>query len=499
MKNKNIIFTVIGAVLFNTIFWEEGLGLNMIIFSAFIIICNKLMNKVEWNKNSTLTLIGTILSLGALFCIHSDLSALSVFVSLFVFIGFMHHKELKSISNSFLTIFMSCFHFRKFKFQKIGIYDNFDTWKWKRRFKVFVLPFILLTVFVIIFRSANPIFDDLFTSFTSIFSFEISSVFERISITRFIFFIFGLMITSAMLVKSSKKYFVNKDISKKFNLKREKGNRNPIIELLKIAKNTNPIALKNERFSVILTFGFINFLLLIVNGIDIIFVWFNKASQQSENLSKVLHEGTYLLIASVLLSMMIMLFVFRKNQNFYKPNLRLKKFAYAWIVQNVILVISVVIRNLNYISEFGLTYKRIGIFVFLSLTIIGLYHLYIKIKDKKTIHYLVYRNGWAVYFLLISMSLINWDACIVNYNLKYMKSNTVDYSYLLRLSDNALIRLLKHQKTTEDPRWFEERKYYESFDERLNTKIRSFKHYSNRTFLSWNFAHYRIEKQINKD
>ena len=74
----------------------------------------------------------------------------------------------------------------------------------------------------------------------------------------------------------------------------------------------------------------------------------------------------------ILISIIISLYLFRGNQNFYKKSVLLKKLALAWLAQNVILAFSVGIRNVHYIEHYALAHKRIGVFFFLLATIIGL-------------------------------------------------------------------------------------------------------------------------------
>ncbi len=46
----------------------------------------------------------------------------------------------------------------------------------------------------------------------------------------------------------------------------------------------------------------------------------------------------------------------------------LKKLAKIWILLNGILIISTIIKNSEYVSYFGLTYKRLGVLCFLDFS-----------------------------------------------------------------------------------------------------------------------------------
>jgi len=150
--------------------------------------------------------------------------------------------------------------------------------------------------------------------------------------------------------------------------------------------------------------------------------------------SNQVHSGINALIASIVMAIIIILYFFRGNLNFYKDNKKLKIVAYIWIVLNMILVVNIVIKDYQYIYYFGFTYKRIGVLMYLLLTIIGLLTTVIKVKSIKNFWYLFRINTVTVFIILIVSCTINWDSYITIYNLNYAQS--MDFNYLINLSDN---------------------------------------------------------------
>ena len=151
------------------------------------------------------------------------------------------------------------------------------------------------------------------------------------------------------------------------------------------------------------------------------------------------HNGINALIASIVIAIMILLYVFRGNLNFYEQNATLKRLAFTWIILNILLVLSIVFKNSQYIYYFGLTYKRIGVIVYLLLATIGLVTTLLKIKGAKNNWYLFRVNTQAAFVILVISSTINWDYHITNYNFYYAKS--MDYNYVIELSDNNTLLL----------------------------------------------------------
>jgi hypothetical protein len=233
-------------------------------------------------------------------------------------------------------------------------------------------------------------------------------------------------------------------------------------------------------------------LLVVVNVIDVRWLWFNFDPRQAGNLTKLVHEGTYMLILSILLSMGILIYYFRSNQNFYPKNGLLKAAAYLWLVQNAVLSVSVLIRCGYYISEYGLAYKRIGVVIFLGLVFFGLFTLYRKISGQKSFYYLLRTNAWAAYAMLIGLSTVNWDVLIVRHNLdpEHVHSGILDTRFLLSRSDKTLILLDGHRERLKASSGYTNDNG--SNTEHLDRRIADFiDTYESHTWLSWNYADHR--------
>ncbi|MDC9723812.1 MAG: DUF4173 domain-containing protein, partial [Urechidicola sp.] len=107
------------------------------------------------------------------------------------------------------------------------------------------------------------------------------------------------------------------------------------------------------------------------------------------------------------------------------------------------LVIIIAFKNFYYSSNFGFTYKRIGVFVYLLLTFIGLVTTYIKVSSIKNLWYLFRVNLKIAFLILIFSSLINWDKIITIHNIEHAK--VLDTQYLIDLSDNNTLILKEYQ------------------------------------------------------
>ena len=145
----------------------------------------------------------------------------------------------------------------------------------------------------------------------------------------------------------------------------------------------------------------------------------------------------------------------------------------------MVLIISVSLRNYYYIDFYGLTHLRIGVGVFLLITLIGLCTLLIKIKDLKSFFYMFRVNTWALYVVFMGLTLVNWDVLIVRYNLSHTFKNGVDYNYLLTLSDKTLPIIYENRTklpSEANQNWL------------MARTEQYFKRQEGYTWCSWNFA-----------
>ncbi|MEO7768832.1 MAG: DUF4173 domain-containing protein, partial [Ferruginibacter sp.] len=326
------------------------------------------------------------------------------------------------------------------------------------------------------------------------------------------FLLFGLFITGGLLLKSSVTYFSEADTKKGNDLWRKKTDllkwqQSSWFDLLSVLMGrfaNGAMALRNENKTAIISLFLLNALLLFINCVDIVYVWFGFTERNDINLSEYVHEGAGLLIFSILLAMVLLLFFFRGNLNFYKKNKWLKMGAYAWLFQNAVLVVSVFFRDYYYIHHHGLAYKRIGVLVFLLLVLAGLITVFIKIHQRKTAYYLLRVNAWFAIVVLVLSACIHWDETIAVYNLARKDTIAPDIKFLLTLSDKTLPLLQKNIEVLDKSATAmngDDKYLYQSLTPRQFFENRK-KDFSvtqkNYSWLSWNMADETVKKELKK-
>ncbi|MGB0522958.1 MAG: DUF4173 domain-containing protein [Flammeovirgaceae bacterium] len=490
MKNPasiKLALTGVGALLFNALFWEETLGLNTLIFALFITGGLFYIHRKEKLSNYAILMgLTTLFSAGMVVVNYSFPARLALIISSILMIGFLHHHSLRSILYAASGAFSSLLKVPKQLITSVRFTENTrkEWYRGIRYVQLFVIPTIVAIVFLFIFRAANPVFNAWTNSFFDFIGIGLENLFTWLSPVRLIFVLLGAILTSWAFFAIGHPKITAKEAAQSDEVLRKRR---------KFTKTSAPftaVSLKNENRTGAILMAMVSVMATMVNAIDISHVWFNFEYDSSMNLSQFVHEGTYLLILSILLSMGIMLYYFRGNQNFYLKNTRIKWLAHIWIVQNVIMVISVAIRNYHYIHYHGLAYKRIGVIFFLGLTLFGLWTLFIKIKAKKSAFFLLRTNSWATYVMVLMLASINWDLRIAEYNITHWNKAHTDVDFLLSLSDKALPILDQHREVfighqvPAEKAWANPIPATMRLDQRIQSFVDNTVHYS---WLSWNW------------
>jgi len=491
-----LLALITGIASFDFLFYKQAPGLNALLLAPVILVLVKLSGRNPLlNKRLIISTTGLLIAGISVALYGSFLSTLAYFGAFAIFLGFSLEPELKSILS---IVFQAGFNFSTAPFTLASESSNMlrlgkhIPWILKI-IKLLVIPFCLLFIFTTIYRYANPVFNQLFQSLDSWLRQFLVWIEQYLSIGHILFLLFTALIFTGIIYKgrhTTGQWIENGKRDELLRVRKRKPIETPIFY-----KNT---ALKDEYRTGILILLMLNAVLLLVNTSEGILLNGEYHTTSVAKMSQNLHEGTGLLIFSILLSIMVMLFLFRKNLNFYPGNTWLVRGAFAWIIQNGILGIHVAIGNWYYISQYGLTYKRIGIFFFLMLVLTGLTLLYTKIRNRKTSWYLVRTNAWSLYVAFLMLGIINWDALVVMYNLR-VNAPTVDAGYLLDLPGRSL-RLMdenreKLPETNPDAN--------NSIGSQLDKRIQYFMErqekleWQSRNFTDWYVCNYFKEKRMN--
>jgi hypothetical protein len=515
-----ILLVTAGAVLFNLVFWHEKLAVNTVLFDIFLLAALFfLYPHARQHATVRWLLLGHLICLVMIVVHNTALSKIAFVITLLLLTGFseyVHRSAWFAGGSVLLNILMIAASFvEPIRLNRMPAIKRRTV---TRVIRFAVFPVIILTVFFCIYLFANNVFSEIAGKVGMQLELFFTQFFDFFSWQRLLFLLLGLFITGSILLKSKLNYFSTREArlhdglqrARKSLQKRKEGTMFQFIEVVMGRMASGMMALKNENTTGNISLVLLNILLLVINIIDANYLWFNFHYKEGEPVFKMVHQGTELLIVSIVLAMAILLFFFKGNLNFYRRNKWLKVGAYAWIVQNAILVSSVFLRDYYYILRHGLAYKRIGVLFFLLMVLIGLATVLVKISTKKTNYFLFRVNAWAGMIVLVMATTIHWDELIAGYNLQRKNTVKLDVPFLLSLSDKTLPLLhnnIDALKKSENEWKLQGKNTYDDyngycsscFTEQLKTRAQEFvKEQQQFSWLSWNYADAYIKKYFQK-
>ncbi|SHM82306.1 protein of unknown function [Chryseobacterium carnipullorum] len=427
MKTHYYIFLT--AALFVILFYDQNVGMNLGIMSI-VYTTLTLFKTPERNRTKTfLILFVTSMLSSFAFIWYGDFPSLLAVVSSILLLGYRsRNRNLKIlflipvfIINSFTSLFR---------------FFSFDEWLpkknvsgiWQKTLAFIIIPILLISVFFGIYSAGSDHFAALFRDYEldinvwqllciSVLGFFIAFNYWNYAVERFIY---------------KKNHWLDDDFQ----------------DQSKIQKSTYSfLDLDSERTSGVISFFCLN-ILLVFFIITYNYEQFYEVSKTPVQLSEETHERVNAVILSIVMAVLVIMFYFKSGFNFDPKAKLMKMLAGIWIVLNAILVLSAVVKNYEYIISYGWTYKRLGVFAFLLLALIGLALTFIKIQRKKRNAFLFNAMTWYFYGTILACSYVNWGGIITYQN---MKRKDFVMNYHLEQISFSERGLLKYADEKKDP------------------------------------------------
>ncbi len=417
MKKYHLI--LVCSLIFTLLFYNESVGVNLAIFGLVLtgIICFFFPDRFT-SRSHLLLVIASVLSCLAFAWYGDFVSFLALALSI-IFLQFKTQETNLKILQAFPLVFIN-------GIASLGRILLFSQWLPKREIKndfakkmiaYFIIPTVFVGLFFIVYAFGSDHFSSLFTDYTLDLN-----IFEVVLIA-----LLGFYISFTFW-----NYWIPEVFYKKNSLLDNDFN--------------DESAIRNQR-----TFSFLDIdferrsgeiTLILLNVLLLVFIVTYNYEQffevvEKSKLSAATHERVNSVIFSIVMAVGVMLFYFKGGFNFDEKAKNLKLLSKIWILLNGILIISTIIKNSEYVSFFGLTYKRLGVYAFLILAIIGLVFTFLKITRQKTNAYLFNQMVWYFYGTILLCSYVNWGNWITNYNISVNKGVEPLFLSSLDFNDEA--------------------------------------------------------------
>lgn len=420
---RNDWLLIATAIIFSVLFYKQGTGLNYLLFTGLVTAVLAYFNPEKIKTRQFWYYAGLSILCGiAVFYVNSNLSVFACILSLFVFSGkTFNYKNciivnlvfsVGSLISSVVFVIIDQIQLRK---QNVAPANS-------KKLKIYfgiAIALIISVLFFALYQQANPLFKE-FTKNIDL---------SWISIGWCLFTIWGFLVLYGLIYYRDIPVFTEWDI--KFNRTLEN-----------TATTNEPKEINNNTIIALSLFGLLNLMLVFVNSLDLINLFGSHELPKGIYLSDFVHNAVWSLIFSIVIAVGLIMWFFKGDLNFNKQSKTLKLLVYFWILQSAVMIVSAMVRNGMYVAEYQLTYLRIGVYVFLSLSLVGLFFTGLKIGKTKSAWYLVRQNFEAWYLLLALCSFVNWDKIISDYNIAHAKTfKALDKSYLVALSNANLPEL----------------------------------------------------------
>ncbi|KAF2333053.1 DUF4153 domain-containing protein [Flavobacterium daemonense] len=420
MKKHHII--LICSFIFLLLFYREDPGLNWSIFGLVLtgFICYLFQDKFTERTHLVLVLTSVLSCLA--FGWYGDAASFFAMAMSILFLQFKTQDNKLKIVQIFPLVFLNgitslgrIWIFKQWLPEK-QIHNNFA----KKLVAFVLIPAIFFGLFFAVYSFGSDHFSSLFTDYTL-----------DIDVPQLLL----LSIAGFYISFSFWNYWVPEVCYEKNELL---DNEFKNIAEVKNQNTFSFLDLDFERKSGVITLVLLNLMLLVFIATYNYEQFFEVSIAQASKLSTATHERVNSVILSILMAVGVIMFYFKGGFNFDKKATLLKTLSKIWIFLNGILIISTIIKNSEYVSFFGLTYKRLGVYAFLILAIIGLVYTFLKIAKQKTNAYLVNQMVWYFYGTVLLCSYVNWGNLITNYNISVNKG--VEPRFLSGLNFNEEAR-----------------------------------------------------------
>jgi Domain of unknown function (DUF4173) len=285
---------------------------------------------------------------------------------------------------------------------------------------VWIVPLALSAVFLLLFSSANPLIEHWFSAI------DLKSAASRLSVERLLFWSVTLCVVWPFIYLK----WIRKAPSESWL-----GGIEPL----------STQAVPGELFgaaAILRSLLLFNVLFAVQTALDLIYLWGGVALPDGLTYAAYAHRGAYPLIATAVLAAGFVLAAMRPGGPAERMPV-IRTLVFLWVAQNVMLVVSSMLRLDLYVQIYSLTWWRVAAFIWMLLVAAGLVLIVARIALDRSNTWLVRMNLATLALLACICAFINFPYVIASYNVDHSKEvfssgQTLDFNYLVGLGPQAL-------------------------------------------------------------
>jgi Domain of unknown function (DUF4173) len=216
-----------------------------------------------------------------------------------------------------------------------------------------------------------------------------------------------------------------------------------------LSDSGTPLA-NSDPCTIILSLTAFNLIFAVQNGLDLAFLWSGASLPEGVSLADYAHRGAYPLIATALLAGLFVV-VFLRPGSAAATSVKVRWLVTLWVVQNILLVSSSILRTLDYVDAYSLTVLRIAALAWMGLVALGLALICFRLLRDRSAAWLINANAAAAAGVLAIAALIDLGAVAAQWNVRHARQAggpgaPIDLCYLVSLGDSALLPLIEFEQ-----------------------------------------------------
>jgi hypothetical protein len=234
-----------------------------------------------------------------------------------------------------------------------------------------------------------------------------------------------------------------------------------------------------------------NLLFAVQSSLDFAYLWGGLELPDGMSYAHYAHRGAYPLIVTALLAAGFVLTTMAPGGDERSP--RIRALVFLWIGQNILLVISSILRLDLYVEAYSLTYWRVAAFVWMVLVMGGLILIVLRIALGRANRWLIAANLIMLTVTLYGCSFVNIPRMIAAYNIEHAS----DSGRQTRGLDDCYLRDLGPQAIPAIDRGLADGTLGEHHRQ-MRSKLAAVHHRQTQNWRAWTFRNWQLRRYLDR-
>lgn len=322
------------------------------------------------------------------------------------------------------------------------------------RLTLWAMPIVLGAIFALLFVSANPLIEEWLIAFYS------RRHGSEIGLARIGFWVLALSLVWPFVFMRARSQLAERAEAEFRALAAANAEAAAAAKLLRPAPADDGLpGLVFGEGAVLRSLILFNALFAVQTVLDLAYLWGGVALPHGMTYATYAHRGAYPLIVTALLAAGFVLATMRPGSDMERSPL-FRPLVFLFVGQNVLLVISSILRLDLYVQVYALSYWRVAAFIWMLLVAAGLVLIVARIALGRSNSWLTVMNLGALALTLYVCCFINFPALIADYNVAHSRDMkgpgiALDPSYLVSLGPQAIPAIDRYlDNRTPDSNWW---------------------------------------------